>query len=59
MYLGQALFLANWVAGLGGLVGFGLLYFLRVPKEEDMMLQEFGEPYRQYMAKTGRILPKT
>ena len=59
MYLGQALFLANFVAGFGGLVGFGLLYFLRVPKEEDMMLQEFGEQYRQYMARTGRILPKT
>ena len=58
MYLAQALFLSNWVAGLGGLIGFGLLYFLRVPKEEQMMLQQFGDQYQHYMTKTGRIIPK-
>ena len=58
MYLGQVLFLSNWIAGLGGLVGFALLYFLRVSKEEDMMLHEFGDQYRQYMSTTGRIIPK-
>lgn len=58
IYLGQALFLSNWAAGLGGLIGFGLLYFLRVPKEEEMMLNEFGDGYRQYIASTGRIIPK-
>lgn len=56
--VGQALLLSNWVAGLSGLITFGLLYFLRVPKEEQMMLAEFGEPYQQYIAATGRILPK-
>jgi protein-S-isoprenylcysteine O-methyltransferase Ste14 len=58
MYLAQALLLSNWVAGLGGIVGFGLLYFLRVPKEEQMMLQEFGDQYQIYMSKTGRVIPK-
>jgi protein-S-isoprenylcysteine O-methyltransferase Ste14 len=58
MYLGQALFLSNWIAGLGGIIGFALLYFLRVPKEEQMMLNEFGEQYQQYMTKTGRVIPK-
>lgn len=59
MYLGQAIFLANWVAGLGGLVAFALLYFLRVPKEEQMMLQQFGDEYQHYMATTGRVIPKS
>jgi protein-S-isoprenylcysteine O-methyltransferase Ste14 len=57
MGLGQALLLPNWVAGLAGLVGFGVLYFLRVEKEEQMMLQTFGDEYRAYMARTKRIIP--
>jgi protein-S-isoprenylcysteine O-methyltransferase Ste14 len=58
IYLAQALLLSNWLAGFGGIVAFALLYFLRVPKEEQMMLQEFGEQYQQYVFKTGRIIPK-
>ncbi|HEX2257176.1 MAG TPA: protein-S-isoprenylcysteine O-methyltransferase, partial [Afifellaceae bacterium] len=52
MGLGQALLLANWVAGLAGLVGFAVLFFLRVDKEERMMLETFGPEYRAYMART-------
>ena len=58
MYFAQALFLSNWIAGLGGIVGFALLYFVRVPKEEQMMLQQFGDQYQQYMTTTGRVIPK-
>jgi protein-S-isoprenylcysteine O-methyltransferase Ste14 len=29
-----------------------------VPREEAMMLAEFGEEYREYAARTGRLLPK-
>ena len=58
IFLGQALFLTNWVAGLGGIVSFGIMYFLRVPKEEHMMLEEFGEQYQQYMMRTGRVFPR-
>jgi protein-S-isoprenylcysteine O-methyltransferase Ste14 len=57
MALGQALLLPNWVAGLAGLVGFGVLYFLRVGHEERMMLETFGDEYRAYMARTKRIIP--
>jgi protein-S-isoprenylcysteine O-methyltransferase Ste14 len=57
MGLGQALLLPNRVAGLAGLVGFGVLYFLRVDKEERMMLDTFGDEYRAYMARTKRIIP--
>jgi protein-S-isoprenylcysteine O-methyltransferase Ste14 len=57
MALGQALLLPNWLAGLAGLLGFGVLYFLRVDEEERMMLQTFGDEYRAYMARTKRIIP--
>ncbi|MEM1321135.1 MAG: protein-S-isoprenylcysteine O-methyltransferase [Bacteroidota bacterium] len=54
----QPLLLQNYIAGLSGLVFFGILYFLRVDREENMMIQQFGEEYRDYMGRTGRLLPK-
>ncbi len=56
--LSQALLLQNWIAGLGGLIAFLLLYFVRVPKEEAMMLERFGDQYRAYCERAGRILPR-
>ena len=34
-----------------------LLITLRIPKEEQMMLEKFGEEYRAYMKRTRRLLP--
>lgn len=56
--IGQALLLQNFIAGLAGLVTFGSLYFLRVFKEEEMMVKTFGDEYLEYSKKTGRIFPK-
>jgi protein-S-isoprenylcysteine O-methyltransferase Ste14 len=56
--IAQALLLPNWVAGLSGLVGVGLLYFGRVGAEEALMQKSFGEEYRAYAARTGRIIPR-
>ena len=55
--IAQALLLPNWVAGFAGLVGFGILFFGRVAREERMMLEAFGDRYREYMARTGRVIP--
>jgi protein-S-isoprenylcysteine O-methyltransferase Ste14 len=49
--------LPNWVAGLAGFIGFSVLFFLRVSKEERMMVETFGDEYRAYMARTKRIIP--
>jgi protein-S-isoprenylcysteine O-methyltransferase Ste14 len=54
----QALLLQNWIAGWVSLVMFMPLYLLRVPREERMMLDEFGEEYRAYMNHTGRVIPR-
>ncbi len=53
----QALLLPNWVAGFAGLVGFGILFFGRVGREERMMQEAFGEEYRAYAARTRRVIP--
>jgi len=55
--IAQALLLPNWIAGLAGLVGFGTLFFLRIGREERMMLETFGEDYRRYVERTSRVLP--
>ncbi len=53
----QAFLLPNYISGLSGLLGFGLLYFLRVKQEEVMMQKQFGKEYDQYMLKTKRLIP--
>ncbi len=54
----QGLLLKNWLAGWGGFVSFGALYLFRVTREEQMMREFFGEPYRRYQQRTGRLWPK-
>jgi protein-S-isoprenylcysteine O-methyltransferase Ste14 len=56
--LAQALLLQNWIAGPAGLVTFSIFYFLRVRAEEQMMIDAFGDEYRAYMKKTGRVFPR-
>ena len=48
---------ANWIfLAVCGLSIAGLIW--RIPKEERMMLEAFGDEYKQYMAHTGRFLPR-
>lgn len=56
--IAQILLLQNWLAGPPNLVFFVAFYILRVRAEEQMMVDKFGEAYREYMQKTGRVLPK-
>ncbi len=56
--IAQALLLQNWVAGFASLVLFLPMYVLRVPREEQMMLEQFGEAYRAYINRTGRVIPR-
>ena len=53
----QALLLPNLVAGLSGLIGFGILFAFRVGREEQMMRETFGPQYDAYMRRTKRIIP--
>jgi len=56
--IAQALLIENWLAGLALLVTFLPLCLIRIPREEEMMLENFGEEYRQYMNHTGRLIPR-
>jgi protein-S-isoprenylcysteine O-methyltransferase Ste14 len=54
----QALLLQNWIAGLAGMVIYAAIYLERVPREERMLVEQFGDAYRAYMARTGGIFPR-
>lgn len=55
--VGLALVTANWAfVVLAVLTLWGMV--TRAPREEQMMLDQFGDEYRQYIARTGRFLPR-
>jgi protein-S-isoprenylcysteine O-methyltransferase Ste14 len=53
----HALVIPNWVAGSSNLIAFAILFALRVRPEEAMMLEQFGDEYAAYMARTKRLVP--
>ncbi len=55
--LGQALLFPNWIAGGAGLLAVAFLYFRRIRREEQMMLETFGDEYATYSSKTARLIP--
>jgi protein-S-isoprenylcysteine O-methyltransferase Ste14 len=56
--ISQAFLLPNWIAGPAALTAFAPMYLLRVPREERMMVEHFGDAYAHYAARTGRIFPR-
>lgn len=49
---------ANWLIFVIYFVAVASMYFTRVRSEEEMMIEQFGEAYREYMSRTGRLLPQ-
>ena len=58
MAVGQWLLTANWFVGFLGVLLWSVFYLARVGHEEKMMLDFFGREYKEYMERTGRLLPK-
>jgi protein-S-isoprenylcysteine O-methyltransferase Ste14 len=48
---------ANWLIGVSSVAVLALLA-VRTPKEEQMLIERFGQEYRNYMARTGRFVPR-
>lgn len=53
----QAVLISNWIAGPIGLLSFALMCIIRLPREERMMEERFGERYLEYKKRSGRLLP--
>ena len=59
LILGSTLFISsNWLIGLCWAGMTVLEVVSRIGFEESLMVEFFGEQYREYMKKTGRLLPK-
>lgn len=56
--IAQGMVFENWLAGWATLPVFAAMYFIRTPREERLMVETFGETYRQYSAQTGRVFPR-
>lgn len=54
----QALLLQNWIAGPAALFAVTLLYAIRVPNEERMMADAFGDEYLRWRQATGALWPR-
>lgn len=59
LILGSTFFIsANWMIGLAW-IGMAVLEIAsRIQFEESLMIEYFGDQYREYMKKTGRLIPK-
>jgi protein-S-isoprenylcysteine O-methyltransferase Ste14 len=49
---------ANALVGLPGLLGLLIIISNRIAREEGVMIERFGDMYRDYMRRTGRFLPR-
>ena len=57
LVLANALLAANWFLLAGGILTLALIV-LRTGREEQRLLERFGDSYRTYVRNTGRFLPK-
>ena len=57
LFIGLGLLSAN-----GSMIGLILIAVVvlaaRIPKEEALMITQFGDTYRAYVQRTGRLLPR-
>ena len=55
--LGFGLALGNWAGLAASLSCMGFAYAYRIPVEEAALAAALGEPYKQYMTRTWRLVP--
>ncbi|MBV8551330.1 MAG: isoprenylcysteine carboxylmethyltransferase family protein [Acidobacteriaceae bacterium] len=55
--LGFGFALGNWAGLIAMLACAGTAYAYRVPIEESALIASLGEPYKQYMRRTWRLMP--
>lgn len=57
LFIGFGLMASNWFIILVTLLCLGIL-MARLPMEERNLVARFGDDYRQYMTRTGRLIPR-
>jgi protein-S-isoprenylcysteine O-methyltransferase Ste14 len=57
MWTGFGLSTRDWLFGAVGGVGMWLLYRRRINAEENMLLEQLGDAYREYIRETPGLSP--
>jgi protein-S-isoprenylcysteine O-methyltransferase Ste14 len=57
MWVGFGLASASWLATVGVAAAMAYAYSRRIRSEEAMLVDSLGEPYREYMRTTWRLIP--
>ncbi len=58
MLIAVSLLAANWFIGGMTLIALVMIVLVIIPKEEANLIETFGDDYRAYMKRTGRLLPR-
>lgn len=58
MQISVLLLTSNWLIGFSGLAIIVSVIAIRVPEEEKLLTEQFGDVYTNYMKHTGKLLPK-
>ena len=58
MLIAVSLLAANWFIGGMTLIVLVMIVLVIIPKEEANLIETFGDDYRAYMERTGRLLPR-
>jgi len=53
-----SLLTANWFIGLMTLLAIVMIALVVIPREEANLIETFGDAYRTYKKRTGRLLPR-
>ncbi|QQS49024.1 MAG: isoprenylcysteine carboxylmethyltransferase family protein [Acidobacteriota bacterium] len=56
-FLSFTLIASNWFILLASLAGL-IMLLIRLPREEQNLIDRFGDEYRVYMRETGRLIPR-
>ena len=56
--MAQVLLIHNWICGFAVFALIVLIMAVRIPREERLLLDQYGEAYRHYMQHTGALLPR-
>ncbi|NOH02147.1 MAG: isoprenylcysteine carboxylmethyltransferase family protein [Chloroflexi bacterium] len=57
MQISVLLLTSNWLIGFCGIAIIVSVIAIRVPEEEKMLIEQFGDEYRNYTKRTGALLP--
>ncbi|MCQ3937728.1 MAG: hypothetical protein DPW18_11870 [Chloroflexi bacterium] len=58
MQIAVLLLTSNWFIGFCGIAIIVSVIAIRIPEEEKMLIEQFGDEYRNYTKHTGSLFPK-